>query len=271
MKHCRMALSPALALVLLAWMCAVPRAGEAGETSQSFTNEFGMTFVYVPAGSFTMGTPEDEPERDLDETLHEVTISKGFYIQATEVTQAQWKAVTGDNPSRFAACGGDCPVESVSWEMCRDFALRLNELDPGHTYRLPTEAEWEYACRAGTRTVYSVGDCLDTDQANFNGNYVLSGCTEGIYRETTMPVGSFSPNPWGLVDMHGNVGEWCQDRYGEYPEGSATDPVGPDIGTFRVFRGGSWYANPATCRSGNREGGNPQLRYHSKGLRLVAE
>ena len=254
----------------LVLVLAAPWA-RAQDPPASFTNAHGMTFVYIPAGTFTMGSPEEEPERSLDETLHEVTLTRGFYLQVAETTQAQWEAVTGENPSRFKACGEDCPVESVSWEQCRDFAQRLSDLDPERTYRLPTEAEWEYACRAGTRTIYSVGDCLETDQANFNGNYVLSGCTEGIFRETPLPVKSFAPNPWGLYDMHGNVGEWCWDRYGEYPEGPAVDPRGPEIGTFRVFRGGSWYANPATCRSANREEGNPQGRYHSKGLRLVCE
>jgi formylglycine-generating enzyme required for sulfatase activity len=259
-----------LVSAVLALLWAAPWAN-AQDPPRSFTNAFGMTFVYIPAGTFDMGSPEEEPDRDLDETLHPVTLSRGFYLQESETTQAQWEAVTGENPSRFKACGPDCPVESVSWEMCEAFARRLSELDPERTYRLPTEAEWEYACRAGTRTPYWIGDCLETHQANFNGNYALSGCTLGVYRETPLPVKSFPPNPWGLYDMHGNVGEWCADRYGDYPGGAVTDPAGTDIGTFRVFRGGSWYANPATCRSANREAGNPQGRYHSKGLRLLCE
>ena len=259
-------------LVALVTFLFVPLAGHAADANPSFTNDLGMTFVWVPAGTFTMGSPEDEPERDLDEVPHEVTLTQGFYIQTTEVTQAQWAAVMGRNPSRFSACGPDCPVESVSWEMGREFARELSARDPNRTYRLPTEAEWEYACRAGTRTSFSMGPCIDTTRSNYNGNYFISGCTEeGLYRKNPLPVKSFSPNAWGLYDMHGNVGEWCQDRYGEYPQGPVTDPRGPDEGTFRVFRGGSWYSNPATCRSANREEGNPQGRYHSKGLRLVCE
>ncbi|MGD8387136.1 MAG: formylglycine-generating enzyme family protein [Desulfobacteraceae bacterium] len=258
-------------IALVAFL-SVPPTGYAADPKASLTNDLSMTFVWIPAGSFIMGSPEDEPERNLDETQHQVTLTQGFYIQTTEVTQAQWTAVMGRNPSRFPPCGPDCPVESVSWEMCQEFIRELSAWDPDHTYRLPTEAEWEYACRAGTPTSFSMGPCMDTTMANYNGNYFISGCTEeGVYRKNPMPVKSFSPNPWGLYDMHGNVGEWCQDRYGEYPKGPVTDPQGPDEGTFRVFRGGSWYSNPATCRSANREEGNPQGRYHSKGLRLICE
>jgi formylglycine-generating enzyme required for sulfatase activity len=219
----------------------------------SITNSLNMTFIYIPPGEFMMGSPKDEPERDDDETQHRVTLTKGFYMQTTEVTQGQWKAVMGgwfykNNPSYFKDCGDDCPVESVSWNDVQDFIKKLNQKE-GKNYRLPTEAEWEYACRAGTTTAYFWGDKADCSKANYGD--LSNGC-KGKNPGKTMKVSSFPPNAWGLYDMHGNVFEWCQDWYGDYPTDSVTDPDGPDNGSDRVLRGGDWFFSSADCRSASR-------------------
>jgi formylglycine-generating enzyme required for sulfatase activity len=182
----------------------------------------GMEFVEIPAGTFIMGSPKDEPGRYDDEEQHEVIIEKEFYLQTTPVTQSQWEAVMGNNPSRFKdnKDAPNCPVESVSWYDVQEFVKKLNAapetIEKGIEYSLPTEAEWEYACRAGTTTPFWNGDCLSTDQANYDGNYPMPNCEKGIYRQRTTPVKIFKPNPWGLFDMHGNVWEWCQDEYKPY-------------------------------------------------------
>jgi formylglycine-generating enzyme required for sulfatase activity len=237
------------------------------ETFKTVTNSFGMKFVPIPAGTFMMGSPKDEPGRFNDETQHEVTISKRFYMQTTEVTQGQWKAVMGNNPSYFKDCGDDCPVERVSWNDIQEFIKKLNQRGEG-TYRLPTEAEWEYAARAGTTSAYSWGNSADCSKANY-GNFIL---TQECERNPgkTMPVGSFAPNTWGLYDMHGNVWEWCQDWYGSYPSGAVTDPTGPDSGSYRVLRGGSWYYDARHCRTADRGDNSPGDRSSSSGFRLVS-
>lgn len=189
-------------------------------------------------------------------------------MQTTEVTQGQWRAVMGDNPSRFKNCGDDCPVESVSWNDVQEFIRRLNDRVGTGKYRLPTEAEWEYACRAETETPFSFGECLSTGEANYNGNHPLSGCPKGEYRGKTVAVASFFPNQWGLYDMHGNVWEWCQDWYGDYPSGSVTDPEGPSSSAGHVARGGSWYSYARICRSAYRGGFTPGGRFFSLGFRL---
>ncbi|MBW2708702.1 MAG: SUMF1/EgtB/PvdO family nonheme iron enzyme [Deltaproteobacteria bacterium] len=236
------------------------------ELPKRFTNFLGQEFVYIKPGTFWMGSPSDGPERDGDEPRHKVTLSKGFYLQTTEVTQGQWKKVMGSNPSFFKDCGDNCPVETVSWEDAQEFICKLNRKE-GKKYRLPTEAEWEYACRAGTQTPFSFGGCLSTDQANYDGDYPMPGCGEGAYREKPVSVKSFSPNAWGLYNMHGNVWEWCEDWHGDYDE--ATDPEGPSTGSFRVFRGGSWYNFAGDCRSANRYRLEPGLRYDILGFRLA--
>ncbi len=230
----------------------------------------GMEFVPISPGTFMMGSPESEEDRYKDEIQHEVTLTQGYYLQTTQVTQGQWQAVMGNNPSRFKNCGEDCPVENVSWKRVQAFIKKLNKRESRYHYRLPTEAEWEYAARAGTTTPFSFGNTLSTDQANYNGNYPYAGSPKGIYREKTTPVASFAPNAWGLYDMHGNVWEWCQDWYGDYPKGSVTDPQGPSSGDRRVLRGGGWVSSAGVCRSANRLRFTPGDRLDRIGFRLVA-
>ena len=201
-----------------------------------------------------MGGPANEPEREgyagADETQHGVTLTKGFHLGIHQVTQAQWQAVMGANPSNFKG-DGNLPVESVSWDDCVAFCEALGNKD-GKTYRLPTEAEWEYACRAGTTTPFHFGDTISVNQANYDGNYIYGSGKKGVYRQLTTPVNSFPANAWGLFDMHGNVWEWCADWYGPYPEGELKDPQGYIGGDARVLRGGSWSNHPRICRSASR-------------------
>ncbi len=232
-------------------------------------NSLGMEFQYVVPGTFRMGSTELEMMRDNDETPHEVTLTHGFYVQTTEVTQGQWREVMGSNPSYFSKCGDDCPVEQVSWIDCRHFIKKLNLLAGSDHYRLPTEAEWEYAARAGSTTPYSFGICVLTEDVNYNGNHPPPGCRRGVYREETVPAASLSPNAWGLYDMHGNVWEWVQDGYGDYRLLSQRDPLGPASGATRVFRGGGWNNRARNCRSANRLYGKEEDRGPHLGLRLV--
>ena len=190
-------------------------------------------------------------------------------MQTTEVTQGQWKAVMGNNPSRFKDCGDNCPVENVSWNDIQEFIRKLDNKDSSNKYSLPTEAQWEYAARAGTRTPFYFGKCLSTDLANYDGNYPMSDCSKGKYRERPVSVTSFSPNKWGLYNMHGNVYEWCHDWKGDYSSGSVTDPEGPLSGSYRVFRGGSWYDCAEFCRSAYRFWDVPVYRGFNLGFRLV--
>jgi formylglycine-generating enzyme required for sulfatase activity len=229
-------------------------------TPKAITNSFGMELVYISPNTFVMGSPPDEPKRGDNERQHQVTISRPFYFQTTEVTQRQWKMVMGDNPSRFKSCGPDCPMVPTSWNDVQEFMGRLNRREGTYKYRLPTEAEWEYACRAGTTTPFPTGNCISADQANYNGGYPLPGCPKGIHRGGPIKVKSFAPNPWGLYDMHGNVSEWCQDRAGVYPTGHVTDPTGPASGEGHVLRGGSWEGGARRLRSADRDWCDPQLR-----------
>jgi formylglycine-generating enzyme required for sulfatase activity len=206
-----------------------------------FKNSIGMTFVLIPAGQFTMGSPNNEADRHVDEQRHNVTLTQSFYAAVTEVTQEQWQAVMGSNPAHFVKCGSQCPIERISWHEAQVFIKRLNALEKTDTYRLPTEAEWEYACRSGTRTAFNVGACLSSQQANYDGSIPMAGCTKGKYRQSPVKVAEFAPNAWGLYDMHGNVWEWCSDWYARGDAGQATDPQGPPKGRYRVIRGGAWY------------------------------
>jgi formylglycine-generating enzyme required for sulfatase activity len=241
--------------------------------AKRFTNALGMTFVYISAGAFSMGSPDTIAFHHPDECLQDVIISKGFYIQNTEVTQRQWVKVMGANPAVYQRGGDSHPVENISWNEAVEFIKRVREVTQSPGYRLPREAEWEYACRAGTTTAYAFGNCLKTNQANFDGSNPLPGCPRGQYRQRTVPVASFSPNAWGVFDMHGNVWEWCGDWYGPRASDNRvlTDPKGPETGRKRVIRGGSWSFLAHDCRSANRDRAAPHIRLPDIGLRLVFE
>lgn len=194
---------------------------------------------WMEAGTFWMGSPDTEQERRDDETLHQVTLTQGYWLADTACTQALWQAVMGDNPASFTDSLQN-PVEQVSWEEVQGFIKKLNKHLQGVKARLPTEAEWEYACRAGTSTPFSFGANITPEQANYDGDYPYAEGRSGLDRQSTVAVKSLPANPWGLYEMHGNVWEWCQDCYGAYPSGSASDPRGPGSGLNRVVRGGSW-------------------------------
>jgi formylglycine-generating enzyme required for sulfatase activity len=228
-----------------------------------------MEFVFIEPGTFMMGSPSNEPGRENNEKQHRVALTKGFYMQTTEVTQRQWEKVMGYNPSGFKDFGYNYPVEGVTWNDVQQFIRKLNQREGGNVYRLPTEAEWEYAARAGTKTPFYFGRCLSTNQANYNWNYPLPGCPKGKYIEAPFPVAKFPPNAWGLYDMHGNVLEWCEDWHGDYPSGSVTNPTGPSRGSYRVCRGGSWYSKATECRSAFHGGVEPGNRYTNVGCRLL--
>ncbi len=221
----------------------------------------------IPAGTFLMGSPPDEPERGKDETQHRVTIARPFYMGATLVTAAQYEAVTGGTPAHGRE--GELPAE-VSWRSAVRFCQALSK-NTGRTFRLPTEAEWEYACRAGTTTPFHTGAQITTDQANFDGKFVYPGGQLGIYRRGPTPVRTFKPNAWGLYDMHGNAYQWCSDWYGKYPEGSATDPQGPASGADRVIRGGKYGSGPRYIRSAARYSYTPNNASVVFGFRILLE
>jgi formylglycine-generating enzyme required for sulfatase activity len=238
-----------------------------------------MALVWIPPGSFTMGG-DQQPEiaarqgrgkssyfRD-EQPQHQVTISKGFWMGKYEVTQGQWQAIMGSNPSHFKAVQN--PVEQVSWTDCQEFISRLNRVIDGGGFRLPTEAEWEYACRAGTTTPFHFGNDLDGTMANFDGSSPYGSGSKVASRRETVPVGSFNPNGWGLYDMHGNVWEWCQDAKRKYTSDLVIDPEGVDHAQSRALRGGSWRDHARTCRSAYRNAFQPGMRDLSIGFRIVA-
>jgi formylglycine-generating enzyme required for sulfatase activity len=204
-----------------------------------------------------------------------VQITKPFYLGVYEVTQGEYEKVMGKNPSNFSRLGGGkekvagidtarFPVERVSWDDAQEFCRGLSSKE-GRQYRLPTEAQWEYACRGGTKTPFNFGGALNGDQANMNGNYPYGTTTKGEYLKRPTPVGTYSSNAFGLYDMHGNVWEWCSDWFGGdyYAKSPASDPPGPSIGRFGVIRGGGWDLNAVSCRSANRTGSSPDSRISS--------
>jgi len=228
-----------------------------------------IELVLVPAGSFMMGSPPDEPERKGDEgPRHRVTITRPFYMAATEFTQGQYLALFGKKPRRWK--GPDYPVTQVNWyeamDICRELSRRT-----GLLFRLPTEAEWEYACRAGTTTPFNFGSTITTDQANYDGKSVYPGGRAGPYRDAPVPVRSFPPNAWGLFEMHGNVWEWCLDWKGPYPRQEQTDPTGPANGHTKVVRGGGWSSRAGYLRSACRYSYRPIVANNGFGLRVVME
>ena len=229
-------------------------------------------FRWCVPGTFLMGSPEDEPEREPwdqgNETQHQVTLTRSFWIAETPVTQALWEIFMGDNPSGFK--GAELPVENVSWDDAQRFINKLNGIKPELQLCLPTEAQWEYACRSGTTTPFYFGDNITTDQVNYNGNSPYHQGRNGEYRNQTIEVKSLPPNAWGLYQMHGNVWEWCQDWYEEqYPTQPATDPQGAVSGTFRVLRGGSWINLGGHCRSAIRDRNGSTYRNNYIGFRLA--
>jgi formylglycine-generating enzyme required for sulfatase activity len=268
-----------------------PNGAPAPPAAPSHTNSIGMELVLIPAGKFVMGSPRDEKYHQPDESpQHEVEISQVFYLGAYEVTQAQYRKVMGTNPSLYSATGDarhevkgmatdDFPVEQVNWMDAQRFCARLSALPrekaAGLVYRLPTEAEWEYACRAGSKTPFHTGTALTTEQANFDGRTQYLHVTRGTWLGRTTKVGSYPPNAWGLYDMHGNVSEWCQDWFGReyYKSGITEDPPGPAIDAIpvrrRVARGGSWVDPIWNCRAAARLAGEPDYRNYRYGLRVA--
>ncbi len=224
-------------------------------------------FRWIRPGEFMMGSPENEPERFGDDWQHPVTLTRGFWLAETAVTQDLWEAVTKENPS--GCKGKNRPVETVSWEDCVGFIQTLNDLKPGLDLRLPTEAEWEYACRAGTKDPFSFGRNITPDQVNYDGTMPYAKGKKGKFRNETVDVKSLPVNPWGLYEMHGNVWEWCSDWYGDYSEGEVVDPRGPENGDYRVLRGGSFLNYGMNVRSANRSWNEPGNRYNNFGFRLA--
>jgi sulfatase modifying factor 1 len=254
---------------VIAWNTSV--AGkEAGDLRVIEINGVSYRFRWAPPGAFMMGSPETEEGREDDEALHKVTLSHGFWMLETEVTQAMWVSIMGTNPSFFR--GVDLPVERVSWDDCQKFVRKLNNL--GHApasshFALPTEAQWEYACRAGTKAPFSWGGSLNGDKANCNGTRPYGTKEIGHFLDRTTLVRKYSANPWGLFDMHGNVYEWCADWHGPYPTRVVTDPRGRANGSNRVMRGGSWGYYPQHCRSAYRGSYGVVFRDVFVGFRIV--
>ena len=254
----------------------------------SVTNSIGMVLIEIPAGKFTMGSPEDEKDRKGDEVQVRVTLTKPFGLGKTEVTQGQWKRLMGTEPwdgQKYVKADKDCPATFVSYFDAVEFCEKLTELEresgtlkAGEEYRLPTEAEWEYACRAGTETAFSFGDGSKLNAHAWWGGFDFRTSSTGedntgggnaAREQYAHKVGMKKPNPWGLHDMHGNVLEWCSDWYGKALLSGGVDPVGPEEGTDRVNRGGSWGDDPGFCRSAARGGNNPSGGNFGLGFRVA--
>lgn len=274
---------------------AAPPATEAGSEirREIFCN---IPFLRLPAGVFRMGSAIGEPERFEDEIVRTVQISHPFWVSETTITKKQWYAILSDDPSYFKNNTDDCPVESVTWYDALLFANMLSSLasyEPSYEiqlekssnetdrkrvtfkglicdgFRLLTEAEWEYACRAGTETPFNTGPSLETDHANYDGNFPYNQGAAGVNRGQPIPVGSFAPNQWGLFEMHGNVSEWVWDVYATPPTDEVSDPIGPDSDGPRVIRGGGWADDARTCRSAARMRALPGFRDGNLGFRLA--
>ena len=251
-----------------------PSTQPAKELTLDLGNKVTMKLVKIPAGKFLMGSPDGEQGHQANEGPQRlVTITKPFYMGVCEVTQEQYEQVIGKNPSIFK--GAKNPVECVSWDEAVEFCKKLSA-KTGKTVSLPTETQWEYACRAGTKTRFGFGD-KDEDLHKY-GNYCDKSNTDGLdWRDKdhndgfdkTAPVGSLKPNDWGLYGMHGNVWEWCSDWADSYANAKNQDPMGPDSGSGRVLRGGGWYGHPSRCRSALRLGSYPDLRIDDLGFRVV--
>ncbi|WP_432737419.1 formylglycine-generating enzyme family protein [Maridesulfovibrio sp. FT414] len=229
--------------------------------------EVEQVMRWIRPGIFMMGSPEGEPERSGGEILHEVTLTKGYWLADTACTQELWTKVMGKNPSSFKS-DSQLPVESVSWGDCQEFLRSVERINPGLNFRLPTEAVWEYGCRAGTVTPFSFGKNITSAQVNYNGNSPYNHAPRSEYRSTTVPVKYLPCNQWGLYQMHGNVLEWCADWYGKYSDEPIVDPEGPISGGNRVLRGGSWVYNEGNARSADRGRSRPVTRTNYFGLRF---
>jgi formylglycine-generating enzyme required for sulfatase activity len=282
-----------LTIATMLTLFAAAEQSARGQEQKVITNSAGMKLALIPAGSFMMGSPRNEADRDDKEERHEVTISKPFYMGVYEVTQEEYvRTMAGTNKAQHRSTfkGDRNPVENIEWQLaqafCDQLSSRPEEGKAGRRYRLPTEAEWEYACRAGTKTAFHFGDSLSSKLANFNGNYPAGGGEKGNYLRKTAPVGSYPPNAFGLHDMHGNVAEWCADWYDPeyYLNSPEMDPRGPPLGVvptkftnfanknfFVVTRGGSWVDDGAGCRSAYRFRAMPNTQYRMIGFRVVCE
>lgn len=226
--------------------------------------------VYISSGAFLMGSPPSEKGRYKDEEQHKITLTKGFYIGITEITQGQWKQIMGDHSSRFEASHENHPVGLISWNECQEFIMKLNRKEKSLRYRLPTEAEWEYACRAGSGAAFTNG-AISQVKCGHDPNLDKVGWYCGNAKDETQSVAQKEPNAWGLYDMHGNAWEWCQDWYEERTSGSNINPKGPASGTSKVFRGGGWGLPARSCRSAFRDHYAPDLKCKLLGFRLVRE
>ncbi len=290
-----------LSLIFSLAACSQPEKSDTSSDQPPARNSLEVTdmqvpenFVLIKGGSFQMGSHDSEAWRSADETQHSVTVSD-FYMSKYELTQKEYEEITGDNPSNFK--GDNLPLENISWLDAVAYCNARSEKDgltPVYTidgqnvswdrsangYRLPTEAEWEYACRAGTATPFYMENSPSAEDANYYGhypyeiedNYFSQGNLEikpGEYRQTTVPVDSFSENPYGLYNMHGNVSEWVWDYYGEYPTDEQTDPAGPTSGTLRVYRGGGWNDFAKNMRSAYRATLEQNKGSFNLGIRLV--
>ncbi len=259
---------------------------ESDTQEATLTNSIGMKLKLIPAGEFQMGSPANEEDRDDDEHHHRVRITKPFYLGVYEVTQRDYAKVMGNNPSYFSSSGGGgervsgmdtsrFPVEEVSWEdaveFCRKLSALAGERSASRVYRLPSEAEWEYACRAGTTTPFHFGTQLNGREANCNGDRPYGTSAKGTNLQRPTNVGSYTSNSFGLYDMHGNVYEWCSDWYESdyYKASPVDDPTGPSTASYRVFRGGSWFSFAGLCRSAFRGGYAPTIRNFTLGFRVA--
>ena len=280
-----------IAATLMAILALAPHFSLANEP-QAITNSVGIKLARIPAGTFTMGSPRSEQDRDDKEERHEVSITKPFYLGVYELKQSEYDIVAkgGSVYRKSVFKGEDHPVENIEWiyakGFCEVLSNRPEEKKAGRTYRLPTEAEWEYACRAGSSTAFHFGDALSSDQANFNGNYPAGNGKKGKYLRQTAPVGSYQPNAFGLYDMHGNVAEWCADWYDPeyYQDSPDEDPLGPPFGVvatkftnngdenfFAVVRGGCWVDDGRACRSAYRFRAMPKTQYRIIGFRVACD
>ena len=274
-KRWRHAGSFRLFCFLVVLICPVAAGAQSAPAPPArVTNSVGMELVLIPAGTFTMGCAQKDPGCQWDEGAHQVTISRAFYMQTTEVTLAQWRQVMGAKWYGRRKGNEKEPVVNVSWYEVMSFLDKLNQMGQG-SYRLPSEAEWEYACRAGTTSAFWWGDRPDCAKAMFGNNEMKNDRCVAVYRKRGLalnrpaPVGSFPPNPWGLYDMHGNVWEWVGDWFGPYDKQAVKDPQGPAQGENKVRRGGSWFRGARGLRSSNRNFAAPAAKYNTLGFRVV--